>query len=283
MHSVWPAILVASIAALALVGGASLPAMRLGAIESRLSLLIGFSAGLMLATSLHELIPEAIERSGERAMWGTGFGFLLLYTAERFTHFHACRHRGCEAEDTPRDAEDASLDAELAAGMSIPLMPVGTPAPTHNHHHHSHFDRTAMVGMSIHNMADGLTAAAAFSLSTSVGMVVVLAIVLHQMAAGLSLGAILLRAGRDRRGILISTAIVASFIVWGAVLYLLVVPVGEGTQGLILGIAGGSFLYVAACDLLPEAHFDDEGWAVTATTLAGYAFTLITRAIFGAS
>ena len=32
------------------------------------------------------------------------------------------------------------------------------------------------------------------------------------------------------------------------------------------------FLYVAACDLLPEAHNEDEGWGVTAATFVGYAF-----------
>ena len=133
----------------------------------------------------------------------------------------------------------------------------------------------ALVGMGIHNFADGLTTAAAFAVSQTVGVVVVAAIVLHQMAAGLSLGAIMLRMGRDRRRIWMATTAVASFIVWGALFYHFVVPVQEHVTGIVLGIAGGSFLYVAACDLLPEAHAEDEGWSVMAMTLFGYVFALL--------
>ena len=139
----------------------------------------------------------------------------------------------------------------------------------------------ALAGMSIHNLADGLTTAAAFTVSKTVGVVVVIAIVLHQMAAGLSLGAIMMRMGRDRRRIWISTTITASFILWGALLYHFVVPVGESVTGIVLGIAAGSFLYVAACDLLPEAHAQDEGWSVMATTIGGYAFALLATIFFG--
>ena len=132
----------------------------------------------------------------------------------------------------------------------------------------------ALVGMGIHNFADGLTTAAAFSVSQAVGLVVILAIVLHQMAAGVSLGAIMLRAGRSHKRVLFSVSFIASFILLGAIFYHSVVPVNAGTQGIILGIAGGSFLYVAACDLLPEAHAEDEGWSITAATIVGYLFAL---------
>jgi len=135
----------------------------------------------------------------------------------------------------------------------------------------------ALVGMGIHNFADGLTMAAAFAVSQTVGVVVVAAIVLHQMAAGLSLSAIMLRLGRSHRRVLIATTIVASFIVAGALFYFWVVPVGETAQGFILGIAAGSFLYVAACDLLPEAHAADEGWSTTAMTIVGYGFALLIK------
>ena len=94
------------------------------------------------------------------------------------------------------------------------------------------------------------------------------------MAAGVSLGAIMLRAGRSHSRVLLSASAVAAFILGGALFYHFAVPVGENTQGIILGLAGGSFLYVAACDLLPEAHAEDEGWGITAATLVGYAFAI---------
>ncbi|MDF2441191.1 MAG: zinc and cadmium transporter [Abditibacteriota bacterium] len=252
----------------------TLPSLRTRFFESRLSLLIGFSAGLMLATALHELLPEALEKSPDGAMWGAAGGFLSLYIAERLTHFHACRHRRCDIEDDQSTSSGAHDHDHHHQDH-----PHDTHAHGHVHHHvaaplHGHADTIALVGMSIHNFADGLTTAAAFAVSQTIGVVVVLAIVLHQLAAGLSLGAIMLRAGRRRRRVLLSTTLSASCILWGALFYHFVLPVGPGAQGVVLGIAGGSFLYVAACDLLPEAHASDEGWSITATTLLGYAFAI---------
>jgi zinc transporter ZupT len=282
--SLLPSTLLALFAAGSLVLGSALPnapLLRAHLFYKRLSLLIGFSAGLMLATALHDLLPEALEANAKHAMWGAGIGFLALYLAERMTHFHACRHRNCEVdEDEEHDHDHAhNYDHEhnhehSPALASTPHAHSNVP-PTHGSHpHHGHADTMALVGMGIHNFADGLTTAAAFSVSQAVGFVVIFAIVLHQMAAGVSLGAIMLRAGRSHKRLLLSTTLIASFILLGAIFYHFVVPVNQSTQGIILGLAGGSFLYVAACDLLPEAHAEDEGWSITAATLVGYLFAV---------
>ncbi len=258
----------ACIAAGALVFGSTiptLPLLRTRLFQSRLGLLIGFSAGLMLATALHELFPAALEASPHSAMWGASAGFLTLYLAERITHFHACQHRQCEIEEVDDCDEHHSTHLHHHA--------------PHSHHAHSNTDSMALTGMSIHNFADGLTMAAAFSVSKVVGVMVIAAIVLHQMAAGLSLSAIMLRVGRNHRRVLISTSIVGAFIILGALAFY-ALSITSASQGIIFGLAGGSFLYVAACDLLPEAHNEDEGWGVTAATFVGYAFVLVLHHFF---
>ena len=313
MNPVLTSTLLALIAAGSLVFGAALPSwpwLKSRLFEDRLSLLIGFSAGLMLATAFLELLPEAAAASPDQWMWGAAAGFLILYMAERLTHFHACRHRHCDvAEDDPathdhhhahhthehhhdhaehhhHDGAQNGLPGGTGGGTQLKIANLQVTAPHspltshHTHSHARHADSMAMVGMSIHNFADGLTTAAAFAVSHTVGIVVVLAIVMHQMAAGLSLGAIMLRMGRSHRTVLLATSVVASFIVWGALFYHYVVPLREATQGTILGLAGGSFLYVAACDLLPEAHAEDEGWTVMATTFAGCVFALAVKLLF---
>lgn len=302
MPALWSSTLLSILAACALVFGSAIPSLPFlrrhpdtrRTVADRLSLLIGFSAGLMLATALHELLPEALESNPKYAMWGVGFGFLVLYSAERLTHFHACRHRECEIElDSPAEAEAEHIhdhsceghDHEDDADHSHHTHSIVHAAYSHGHGQHSHHvgthaDTMALAGMSIHNFADGLTTAAAFAVSKTVGVVVVLAIVLHQMAAGLSLGAIMQRAGRNQRRVWFSTSAAGAFIVVGALFYHLIVPVEPHVTGIVLGIAAGSFLYVAACDLLPEAHADDEGWGVMATTIAGYLFALLSTIIF---
>lgn len=260
------ALLLSVIAALALLGGAHLPGWhrwRDQLSDHRLALLIGFSAGLMLATALHDLIPEALAANRALAMGAAGAGFLILYAAERITHFHACRHRVC------------------APGEGL--------VPQTHHHGHDHVDTMALIGMSIHNLGDGLSLGVAFAVpSRVVALTVVLAILLHQSAAGISLGAIMMKARRQRPRIFWSTAVSASCIVWGTLLYTLVFStIARGgnalttqhAQGMLLGLAGGTFLYVAACDLLPVAHAEDEGVAITGMTLAGYLFAVALHAV----
>lgn len=284
-------------AAISLVFGSVvpiLPWMKARVSSKKLSLLIGFSAGLMLATALHNLIPEAMEMNHDRAIWGVGFGFLTLYVVERLTHFHACRHLECDvSEDVDGQQQPAEGSGQECKhdhdhehhshshASSTRTTPLHTPHSHSHGHAHAHADTMALAGMSVHNFADGLTTAAAFAISKPVGIVVFIAILLHQMAAGLSLGAIMMRAGRNRKRVLVSTSITAAFIVLGALFYHFVIPVEESVTGVVLGVAGGSFLYVAACDLLPEAHVEDRGWSVMAMTICGYAFALIVSMMTG--
>ena len=90
----------ALLAAGSLVFGSALPsAARSWLSVNRLAMLIGFSAGMMLAAALFELLPEGLEKAQSQALTGAGFGFMALYIVERLTHFHACRHRSCDVHD----------------------------------------------------------------------------------------------------------------------------------------------------------------------------------------
>lgn len=233
--------LFALLAAGSLMFGSALPTAGKALLTTnRLAMLIGFSAGMMLATALHELLPESLEKANSHALLGTGMGFMLLYVVERLTHFHACRHRSCDV--------------------------------AHDDHVHGHVHthaNTTLLGVGVHNFIDGLITATAFSISSLAGGLVLVAIVLHQVAVGVSLGALLLRAGAGRRQVGISTAITASFIVWGALSYAFL-PVTPVMEGFLLGVAGGSFIYIGACDLLPEAHHKDEGIIIMMSTIVGY-------------
>ena len=253
MPEVLSPVLFSLLAGVSLVFGSALPTarpLREKLTAHRLAMLIGFSAGLMLATALHELLPEAIGKGGPHALAGVGLGFILLYTVERLTHFHACRHRTCEVHEDD-----------------------------HVHGHvHTHAS-TTLMGIGLHNFIDGLITAAAFSVSKVAGGLVLGAIVLHQVAVGFSIGALLLRAGNTPRQVGVSTSVIGSFIVWGALSYG-ILPVTPSFGGFLLGVAGGSFLYIGACDLLPEAHEKDDGVYVLGATLLGYGSALLTKYFF---
>lgn len=246
----------ALLAAGSLVFGSVLPtAARTWLSVNRMAVLIGFSGGMMLATAFFELLPEGLSKAGSHALGGTGLGFMLLYVVERITHFQSCRLRRQKTGNQSCSVhhEDPIEHFDHVVG-----------------HVHSHAT-TTLLGIGLHNFIDGLITAAAFSVSKIAGGLVIGALILHQVAVGVSLGALLLRFGTPRRQVWLSTMATASFIVWGALSYA-VLPVTEAMGGFLLGVAGGSFLYVGACDLLPEAHFEDEGLIITCATVIGFAF-----------
>lgn len=241
----------ALLAAGSLVFGSALPsAARAWLSVNRLAMLIGFSAGMMLATALFELVPEGLEKAHSQALTGVGLGFMMLYIVERLTHFHACRHRSCDVHD------DDHVHGQV----------------------HTHAS-TTLLGVGLHNFIDGLITAAAFGVSHMAGVLVIGALILHQVAVGVSLGALLLRSGVGRRQVFLSTAMTASFIVWGALAYA-IVPVNDAMSGFLLGVAGGTFLYIGACDLLPEAHHKDEGLIIMGATIAGFCFVYAMTRLF---
>lgn len=254
----------ALLAAGSLVFGSSLPTVaRAWLSVNRMAVLIGFSAGMMLATAFFELLPEGLEKAGSHALTGTGFGFMLLYVVERITHFQSCRLR------------------RQQLGQQSCNVHHQDPADHFDHvvgHVHTHAT-TTLLGIGLHNFIDGLITAAAFGVSKIAGGLVIGALILHQVAVGVSLGALLMRFGTPRRQIWLSTMATASFIVWGALSYA-ILPVNDSMGGFLLGVAGGSFLYVGACDLLPEAHFEDEGLVITVATAVGFAFAYAMTFLF---
>ena len=143
MSEVLPSTILAFIAAGSLVFGSAiptLPLLRTRLFARHLSLLIGFSAGLMLATALHELMPAALRSNPNYAMWGASLGFMSLYIAERWTHFHACRHLRCDVEEEVGETADALHHAEHNHAHAH--------SHTHAHlhpHPHGHADTMALV------------------------------------------------------------------------------------------------------------------------------------------
>lgn len=252
MSEVFSSTFFAFLAAGSLVLGSALPsAARARLSVNHLAVLIGFSAGMMLATALFELLPEGLAKSQSHALAGAGCGFMALYVLERLTHFHACRHRECEVQ-----------------------------GDEHRHGHvHTHAS-TTLWGVGLHNFIDGLIMAAAFGISPVTGILVIGALIVHQVAVGISLGALLLRAGTPHRQATLSITMVASFIVWGALAYA-ILPINNLSSGFLLGVAGGSFLYIGACDLLPEAHHQDEGLLIMGATVMGCLFVYVLTRFVG--
>ena len=211
---------------LSVVIAASLTVRLLGKLVRHL---VSLSAGLLLATALLHVLPEAFESKADThqlflTLLGGLMFFFLLEKAELYRHSH--HHEG----DHPHHHHHHGFDAEQAGrgGWSV------------------------LVGDSIHNFCDGIIIAAAFLADTHLGVVTALAIIAHEIPQEVGDYIVLLNAGFSRGKALLYNAISGMAAVVGGVLGYFVVGPWEALFPYLLVAASSSFVYVAVADLLPQ-------------------------------
>jgi zinc transporter ZupT len=206
-------------ALLAAVGfsAASLLALLGGELGTRgRSYAAAFAAGILLALAFADLYPEGLELGGETAIAGFVGGFALLFMTEALTRAH-----------THHQPEE---------------------------HVHKHALGPFVVGLAVHNLADGFVLGVAAKATAVTSWLVGLGVLVHQVPVGISLAAVLLAARVGRAGIM-RTAITLGLAIPAAAALTVAFPApGEGTLGLLTGVAGGVLAYIGAAHLLPEAQ-----------------------------
>src|SRR5829696_4026454 len=175
-----------------------------------------FAAGILLAMAVVDLFPEGMELASEPAVWGFVGGFALLFSTEAFTHAH-----------THHSPEE---------------------------HVRKHALRPFVVGLMIHNCADGFVLGVGAKAFAITSWLVGLGILVHQIPVGISLAAILLAAQADRSQVIQTTVLLGLAIPLAAALTVAFPVPTDATLGLLTGIAGGVLAYVGAAHLLPEAQ-----------------------------
>ncbi|MBC7956892.1 MAG: ZIP family metal transporter [Cytophagales bacterium] len=189
--------------------------------------LVSLSAGVLLATALLNVLPEAFEsKASPQALFATLLAglifFFLLEKAELYRHSH--HHQG------------------------------------DGHQHHHHFDQqqagrggwSVLLGDSIHNFCDGIIIAAAFLTDVHLGLVTSLAIIAHEIPQEVGDYIVLLNAGLSRRKALLYNAMSGlAAVVGGVVGYFIVGPWSQLFPYLLV-VASSSFIYVAVADLIPQ-------------------------------
>jgi len=131
----------------------------------------------------------------------------------------------------------------------------------HHHHHndtHGAHPTTILIllGDGIHNFVDGLTIAASFLVSPSLGFATTLAIIAHEIPQELADFTILVNSGIHRNKALFLNFLSALSAVAGGLIGYYFLKQTELFTHAILAAAGGIFIYIATADLIPELHKD---------------------------
>ena len=134
-----------------------------------------------------------------------------------------------------------------------------------------------MVG---HSAMDGVAIGAAFQVGGGMGTAVALAVIAHDFADGFNTFTITSLYGNARRramGMLVADA--CAPVVGALSTVFLTIP--EAVLGGYLGLFGGVLLYLAAAEILPEAHHEHPARSTLLCTVAGAAFIWLVVGISG--
>jgi zinc transporter ZupT len=225
----WVALPLAGVTVLSTLAGGLL-ALRL---NRELATLIALSGGVVVAVAIFHVLPEAMDTGGAPHDVAAliGFGFLAFFLAERALVLH---HR-----DEPEQARAHAQVGALGAGA-----------------------------LSAHSFVDGLGIGLAFSLDTSTGVLVFLAVISHDFADGLNTVSFVLRQSNDRARAVRWLAVDAAAPLAGALVGASL-SISEQRLGQLLAVYVGFFLFMGATDLLPFAHEHPSRGRV-ALTVAGF-------------
>ena len=210
------AILLATLAAISF-SGASLLALFGRELRAKgRSYTAAITAGILLALAFVDLFPEGLELAVEPAITGFIGGFTLLFLTEVFTNAHTHHSPGERV--------------------------------------HKHALGPFILGLAIHNFADGFVLGVSEEVSAVTSGLLGLGILVHQVPVGISLAAVLMTARATRAQVLRTAVLLGVTIPLASGLTAALPVSGEGALGFLNGIAGGVLAYIGAAHLLPEAQ-----------------------------
>lgn len=185
---------------------------------------VPFAAGALLAAAMLELLPEAVEQSEAISvtMALVLSGFVLFFVLERFLGWFHHHH------------EHGKATVGGKRGRSVRSLIV--------------------IGDTLHNAIDGMVIGAAFLADPTVGIITTIAIAAHEIPQEIGDFGVLLSLGMRRRNVLlvnIASALIT--VVMAAVVFGLGGALSS-LEPILLALAAGMFIYIAASDLVPTIH-----------------------------
>jgi len=235
-------LLLGAIAALAdIVGGLVL--VRAKGIERYLRYFVALGAGFLIATALLEMMPEGVRLNPRLGPILIVAGYCMMHLLEHTinAHFH--------------------FGEETHQGEFVS----------------QHTSNSVMAGLSVHALFDGVAIGSGFVVSTGLGVLIFLAILLHKAPEGFTMASVMLASGRSRAIALYSAVALAAATLAGVLVIELVpawLPYG-------LPVSAGVAIYVAATDLVPEVN-REPGIRMALVFFAGVGAFLLLRMILPA-
>jgi zinc transporter, ZIP family len=243
MNNLW---IMALIAALGPIVGSLIGVLRKPTDRFMYNLL-SFAAGVMLSISFLQLIPESIKLSSELAcLIGLVAGSLAMYAVDRL----------------------------------LPHVHPGLCAPENS----SDLQRTAtflLVGISLHNIPEGMAIGIASTLESRFSLTISIAIALQKIPEGICTSAPYFHTtGRRWRAFLISSLTTVPVLIGFFAMRALSQRLGPWLIGLIMAGTSGLMIYISADELIPTSAGKTGDHSVIFSLIAGVLVVIALRMLY---
>ena len=153
--------------------------------------------------------------------------------------------------------DQTTITSVLAAGMGLYLLLHRLPAA----------GSVGRITLLLHSLMDGLGIGFAFQISSSAGWLVAAGVLAHDIADGANMAGMSMAAGDARKArywlLANATAPLAGVMIGQAV------RIDPADFAVILAFFAGGFLYIGACELLPQSRAVIAGWSGAFASVTG--------------
>jgi len=207
--------------------------------------LVAFSAGALIGSAFLHLVPEALNEAGigESAVFKIFLylicGFSTFFVLEQFIGWH--HHH-------------ATRHPEIAS-----------------------FSYLILISDGLHNFIDGVVIAGSFLAGFPIGLATSLAIIFHEIPKEIGNFGILIYGGfKKSRALFLNFISALAAILGGLLGFFLLEKIGGGIL-FLLPFTAGSFIYIAASDLIPQIKQEGKSAVNFLTFLAGIIIMILFR------
>lgn len=202
---------------ISLIGVITLP-LKSEKFNKILIYLVSFAAGGLMGGAFFHLLPEVLKISGQTDLVFICviLGFCLFFVLEKYLRWHHCHNNQCQS--------------------------------------HEHLGYLTLVGDTLHNALDGIIIISSFIVSTNLGMIVTLSIIFHEIPQELGDYGVFIYAGFSRKKALFLNYLSGAVAILGVVIGYFLINWLNFLNPILISVAAGGFIYVAAADFIPELH-----------------------------
>jgi zinc and cadmium transporter len=187
-----------------------------------LLILLSLSVGTLLGGVFIHFFPEMAEHGYhlETAIFII-IGFLVFFIIEKFVHYR--HNKNCQQGNC-------------------------------GHGHGYHLAPLNLIGDGVHNFIDGMVIAGSYIVSIPLGIAATISILFHEVPQEIADFGVLLYSGMSKLKAVMFNFLSAATAIVGAILGLILAGEINSFTTFIIPFAAGSFLYIAASNLVPELH-----------------------------